>query len=181
MQRAKTILRFLHKGQEKSRHYPAFPRMNSSECCQKAGEQPCSFGFYPVTGRFSFLVSSTSYKPFDSKSFILCEHFHIWKARLRGSAADWWFCPLLRTRRLAFPHTACRIFSCRCRHPFGVHVTPAVSSHVVAMRHYIFTIKKLPSTGGQQPPITIYFIEHCGLTRPAHSCLWYDIVAIPQA
>ena len=35
------------------------------------------FGLYPVTGKFSFLVSSTYYKSFGSKSFILCEHFHI--------------------------------------------------------------------------------------------------------
>ena len=49
--------------------------------------------------------------------------------------------------------------------------TPAVSSHVVAMQHYLFTIIKLPSTGGQQPPITVYFIEHRELTKLTHSCL----------
>lgn len=44
---------------------------------EEAGGQHHLFGLYPVTGRFSFLVSSTSYKPCGSEPFILCEHFHV--------------------------------------------------------------------------------------------------------
>ena len=44
---------------------------------EEAGGQHHPFGLYPVTGRFSFLVSSTSYKPCGSEPFILCEHFHV--------------------------------------------------------------------------------------------------------
>ena len=51
--------------------------------------------FYPVTGQTDNCVSSTSYKPFDSKPFILCEHFHIRRTGLRGSVADWWSCLFL--------------------------------------------------------------------------------------
>lgn len=35
----------------------------------------------------------------------------------------------------------------------------------------LFTIIKLPSTGGTAVPITVCFIEHCGLTKSTHSCL----------
>ena len=78
------------------------------------GRAASLFWFYPVTGKFSFLVSSTSYKPFDSKSFILCEQFHIWLARFRDSAADRWFSLFLKTCHLAFPHMTYRMFSCHC-------------------------------------------------------------------
>lgn len=140
-------------------------------CHQQTGEQHHSFGLYPVTGKFSFLVWSTSYKPPGSKPFILSEHFHIRVTGRRVSAADRWFSLFHKARRLAFPHVACRIFSYHYWYPFGVHVTPAVSSHVVAMRHYVFTVKKLPSTEGWQPSITVYFIEHRELTRFTHPCL----------
>ena len=142
-------------------------------CHRETGEQHHSFGLYPVTGGFSFPASSASYKPCGSKPFTLCEHFHIRRTGLRVSAADRWFSLIFhKTCHLAFPHMTCRMFSCHYWHPFGVHVTPAVSGHVVAMRHYLFTIKKLPSTGERQSPITVWFMEHCGLTGPAHPCPW---------
>ena len=95
------------------------------------GRAASLFWFYPVTGKFFFLVSSTSYKPSDSKSFILCEQFHIWLNRLRDSAADRWFSLFLKTCHLAFPHMTCRMFFCHYWHPFRSAFMLTVSSHVV--------------------------------------------------
>ena len=56
--------------------YPASFHVNHGSH-EEAGGQHYPFGLYPVMGRFPFLVSSTSYKPFGSEPFILCEHFHV--------------------------------------------------------------------------------------------------------
>ena len=83
------------------------------------------WGNFP--GKFSFLVSSTSYKPFDSEPFILCEHFPYQicfvflkqfiicciRSRLyliRDSVADWWFSPSLWTCHLGFPYDLPYVF-----------------------------------------------------------------------
>ena len=73
-------------------------------CYKEIEEQHHSFGLYPVTytflcrgqilGKFSFLVWSTCYKPFDSESFMLSGQFHIWIIRFRDSVADRWSCLL---------------------------------------------------------------------------------------
>ena len=67
---------------------------NKYSCYKEIEEQYHSFGLYPVTGKFSFLVWSTCYKHFDSESFMLSGQFHIWIIRLRDSVADRWSCLL---------------------------------------------------------------------------------------
>ena len=116
--------------------------LNLFQCAINRRVAVSLFWFYSVTSKFSFLASSTYYKPFDSESFMLCEHFPY---IIRESVADWWFSLFHKTCHLAFPHMTYRIFSCHYWHPFGVHITLAISSHVVAIRYYLFTIIKLPS------------------------------------
>ena len=143
------FLRFFHYGEEKSVPYSISPCVVSvTQLLSRDGRAASLFWFYPVTGKFSFLVSSTSYKPFDSKSFILCEHFRI---RFSPDLGD----PLL-IGGLARFHRACylglspvtnSVFSCHCWHPFRSAFTSAVSSRVVATLYCIFTIFSFPALG----------------------------------
>lgn len=126
---------------------------NKYSCYKEIEEQYHSFGLYPVTGKFSFLVWSTCYKPFDSESFILSEQFHIWKSDLG--------IPLL-IGGLAFSQRRCylglspvtnSVFSCHYWHLFQNAFTFTVSSSVVATLYCVFTIKKLPSTEDSNPQL----------------------------
>ncbi len=60
----------------KQTHYPVSP-CNNTVAIEKQKSSITLVSFYPVTGQADNCVWSTSYKPSDSKSFILSEHFHI--------------------------------------------------------------------------------------------------------
>ncbi len=60
----------------KQTHYPVSP-CNNTVAIEKQKSSITLVSFYPVMGQADNCVWSTSYKPSDSKSFILSEHFHI--------------------------------------------------------------------------------------------------------
>ncbi len=60
----------------KQTHYPVSP-CNNTVAIEKQKSSITLVSFYPVMGQADNCVWSASYKPFNSKSFTLCEHFHI--------------------------------------------------------------------------------------------------------
>lgn len=121
----------------------ALPCPSQSEdcCCQGAGGQHHPLGLSLSRASFpSWLGVPLTSLAAQNRLYSLDTSMPGMPAGFRGSAADWWFSLSHKARHLAFPHMACRMFSCHCWHPFGARLTPAVSGHVVAMRHYLFTL-----------------------------------------
>ncbi len=148
-------------GQENSLHYPisahgsmaAIQKQESSITLLVYTQSRIWYMWGNFPGKFSFLVSSTSYKPFDSEPFILCEHFpyqillvdvviflyHTKFCLIRESVADWWFSPSLRTCHLGFPYDLPYVFLpllASFRSACHAHRFRSRCSHTVLYIHY---------------------------------------------
>ena len=141
-----------------------------NSCYKWIEEQHHSFGLYSVTSKFSFLAWSPYYKPsltqnrLDSLNTSISDKSDLGFPLLIGGLV------LNRTCTQAFAICLTTLFLPLLT-SFQSAFTPTVSSYVVACSYYIFSMILLPSTGTQQIPITIYFIEYCESTKFTHPYL----------